>query len=387
MKNLDKKIRHKKTVDPIFLILIFALVSFGLVMLFSASFAVSYYQKKGNSLVFISRQFVYALIGLIGMFIVSHVHYSLYDKIAKIIFFTGIFLLIVVLFSKPDKSGIRRWIDVGLIQFQPSEYMKFGIIVLFSSMIYKKQHLMKTFTHGVLRFALVLLLVVSLMALEPHLSGIVLICSIAGVLMFVGGTNVKWFIALFVVALLGMIYMLISSGNYMGGRAYYWLHPFSDPINKTLQTDQSLLAIGSGGIFGLGLGLSRQKFLYLPEVENDFIFSVICEELGAIGGIALILLFLMFCYKGFEIASKTPDRFSCLLCVGIVAQFGLQAMLNIAVVTGTVPNTGIALPFFSYGGTALIIQLLEMGIVLNISRYCGTQKIVSIKKRTNFNLA
>ena len=168
----------------------------------------------------------------------------------------------------------------------------------------------------------------------------------------------------------------------MGGRAYYWLHPFSDPLDQTMQTDQSLLAIGSGGIFGLGLGQSRQKFMYLPEVQNDFIFAVICEELGIFGAFAVILLFLLLAYKGFEIASKSPDQFSFLLCAGIVAQFTLQAMLNIAVVTATIPNTGIPLPFFSYGGTALVIQLWELGIVLNISRYSTTKKL-NIKKANN----
>ena len=148
--------------------------------------------------------------------------------------------------------------------------------------------------------------------------------------------------------------MLIRGGNYMGGRFYYWLHPFSDPTDQTMQTDQSLLAIGSGGIFGLGFGQSRQKFMYLPEVQNDFIFAIICEELGLFGAFLVIILFLLFCYKGFEIASYAPDKFSFLLCAGIVAQFGFQAMFNIAVVTATVPNTGIPLPFFSYGGTALV---------------------------------
>ena len=375
-----KNISVEKKVDPVFLILIFALLFFGLVMLFSASFAYAYYYRKGNSFFFISRQIVHALIGLFGMLVISKIHYSFYKKVALLMFFISFFLLICVLFTKGDKNGIKRWIDIKVLQFQPSEAMKFSIIPVFANMIVKAKNKMNTFYYGVARFILVLLPVIFLMKLEPHLSGIVLICLIAGVLMFIGGTNVKWFIALFSLAFLALIYMLIFSGNYMSGRAYYWLHPFSDPLGKTMQTDQSLLAIGSGGLFGLGLGQSRQKFMYLPEVQNDFIFAVICEELGVFGGLFVIILFLMFCYKGFEIASKTPDKFSFLLCAGIVAQFSLQAMLNIAVVTATVPNTGIPLPFFSYGGTALVIQLWELGIVLNISRFSKTQKI-SFKKR------
>ena len=278
-----KETLTKNNVDPVFLVLIFALLSFGLVMLFSASFANAYY-----------------VIGLGGMFIISKIHYNFYKKTALLMFGISLILLVCVLFTKGDIHGIKRWINIKIIQFQPSEAMKFSIIPLFSLMIVKKQDKMNSFYYGVLRFVFVLLPIAVLMRLEPHLSGIVLIFSIAGVLMFIGGTNIKWFIALFSAAFLLMLYMLIFSGNYMGGRAYYWLHPFSDPLNETMQTDQSLLAIGSGGLFGLGLGQSRQKFMYIPEVQNDFVFSVICEELGIFGALFVIILFLLFCYKGFE---------------------------------------------------------------------------------------
>ncbi len=375
-----------KRLDPIFLILIFALLCFGLVMLFSASYAYAYYFRKGNSFFFISRQLIHTVLGLGGMFIISKIHYSFYKKTYLIMLFISIFLLIVVLFCPPDDKGFHRWINIKIIQFQPSESIKFSIIPLFAAMIVKHQNKMKTFRYGILRFIIVLLPILVLMRLEPHLSGIVLICSIAGVLMFVGGADVKWFIALFSLAFLLLLVMLIRGGNYMGGRFYYWLHPFSDPLNKTMQTDQSLLAIGSGGIFGLGLGQSRQKFMYLPEVQNDFIFAVVCEELGLVGAFLVIILFLLFCYKGFEIASKAPDKFSFLLCTGIIAQFGFQAVYNIAVVTATIPNTGIPLPFFSYGGTALVIELWEMGIVLNISRYSKTQKLEILKPRIRKSL-
>lgn len=370
-----------RKLDPIFLILIFALLCFGLVILFSASYAYAYYFRKGNSFFFISRQLVHTVLGLSGMFIISKIHYSFYKKTYLIMLGISIFLLIVVLFCPSDENGFHRWINIKIIQFQPSESIKFAIIPLFAAMIVKHQNKMKTFSYGILRFVIVLLPILVLMRLEPHLSGIVLICSIAGVLMFVGGADVKWFIALFSLAFLLLLVMLIRGGNYMGGRFYYWLHPFSDPLDKTMQTDQSLLAIGSGGIFGLGLGQSRQKFMYLPEVQNDFIFAVICEELGLVGAFLVIILFLLFCYKGFEIASKAPDKFSFLLCTGIIAQFGFQAVYNIAVVTATIPNTGIPLPFFSYGGTALVIQLWEMGIVLNVSRYSKTQKLEILKPR------
>lgn len=385
-KRIPNTIDTEKRLDPIFLILIFALLCFGLVMLFSASYAYAYYFRKGNSFFFISRQLIHTVLGLGGMFIISKIHYNFYKRTYLIMLFISMALLVVVLFCPPDEHGFRRWINIKIIQFQPSESIKFSIIPLFAAMIVKHQNKMKTFRYGILRFIIVLLPILFLMRLEPHLSGIVLICSIAGVLMFVGGADVKWFIALFSFAFLLLLFMLIRGGNYMGGRFYYWLHPFSDPLDKTMQTDQSLLAIGSGGIFGLGLGQSRQKFMYLPEVQNDFIFAVICEELGLFGAFLVIILFLLFCYKGFEIASKAPDKFSFLLCTGIIAQFGFQSVYNIAVVTATIPNTGIPLPFFSYGGTALVIQLWEMGIVLNISRYSKTQKLEILKPRVRRNL-
>lgn len=366
--------------DPVFLILIYALICFGLVMLFSASFARAHY-FKGNSFHFISRQAVRALIGLIGMFIIAKIDYKKYKKLATTAYFIGIILLVAVLIiGKADENGIKRWIILGgPIRFQPSEIMKIALILMFSKIIAKNYKKMKYFKYGVLNFVVLLGIVIVLMLLEPHLSGTVLLCAIAGVMMFVGGTQVKWFVLVFSLALVALLYIMFFKGNYMSGRAYIWLNPFSDPTNQSLQTDQSLLAIGSGGIFGLGLGLSRQKFIYLPEVQNDFIFAVICEELGAVGAIAVIILFMCFCFKGFEIALKINDKFGSLLCVGIISQFVIQAIFNIAVVTSTIPNTGISLPFFSYGGTALVMQLWELGIVLNISRHSHTPKLLKIQ--------
>ena len=376
---LGFEVVRDKSMDPVFLILVFILLAFGLIMLFSASFARAYYYKQGNSFHFILKQSLYAAIGLVGMFVMSKINYNKLRKFAMPLFLISLCLLVVVLFMKGDANGIKRWIKIGsLIQFQPSELMKFSLILLFSSMISANYNKMRTFRYGVLLFSILLGIVVALMYLEPHLSGIILMCSIAGVMMFVGGTKPRWFIILFLIAGAALVYILFFKGNYMSGRVYYWLHPFSDPIKNTMQTDQSLLAIGSGGVFGLGLGRSRQKFMYLPEVHNDFIFAVICEELGIVGAIVVIVLFLLFCYKGFEIASKSSDKFGTLLCAGIVAQFGIQAMFNIAVVTATVPNTGISLPFFSYGGTALAMQLAEMGVVLGVSRKASTPKLSRI---------
>lgn len=366
--------------DPVFLILIFTLLCFGMVMLFSASFARAFYFMNGNSLHYISKQMVNAAIGLVGMFIIAKIDYRKYLDLALATYIIGVLLLVITLvFGIPDKHGIKRWLYVGPLQFQPSEMTKFAIILLFSAMIsknYKKMHL---FHVGVLKFVTVLGLVLFLMFLQPHLSGAVVICSIAGTMMFVGGTKPRWFALVFTAAVLALIYIMFFKGNYMSSRTQGWLDPFSDPKNETMQTCQSLLAIGSGGIFGLGFGQSRQKFLFLPEVQNDFVFAVICEELGVVGAFAVIVLFLCFCYKGFEIATKTNDKFGCMFCTGIVSQFIIQAIFNIAVVTSTIPNTGISLPFFSYGGTALIVQLCELGIVLNISKHSNTPKLLKIK--------
>ncbi len=371
--------------DPVFLILILLLLCFGLVTLFSASYANALYYR-GNSFHHINRQLIRTVIGLAGMFIIAKLEYYKYKPLAFSGFVLGVLLLIAVLFSKPDKNGIRRWIYIGPIQFQPSELVKFALIVFLATIIsnnYKKMH---TFRYGVLKPAIAVAIIVALMLKQPHLSGIVLMCSIAGVMLFVGGTQPKWFIILFLIALTGLLYMMFFKGNYMSSRAYGWLHPFSSPLDKTMQTDQSLLAIGSSGFFGLGLGQSRQKFMFLPEVQNDFIFAVICEELGVIGAVALMFLFLCFSYKGFEIATKTSDIFGTLLCTGIVIQFVMQAILNIAVVTATVPNTGISLPFFSYGGTALVVQLWELGVVLNISAHANTPKLLKIKSKSKSKL-
>ncbi|EEG29196.1 cell division protein FtsW [[Clostridium] methylpentosum DSM 5476] len=359
--------------DLVFFILVLVLLAFGLIMLFSASYANAYYYK-GNSFQYIGRQAVFAVIGVIAMLVISRIDYHFWRKFAPWIFLVALLLMIAVLFTKGDENGIKRWFYIGPFQFQPSEIMKFAIILLFSAMISTNYKKMSTFKNGVLPYILILGVVSFLMYKEPHLSGTILILGIGAVLMFVGGTKPRWFIMLGGVIAVFLTFALTVGKDYMGDRFYYWLHPFSDPMNKTLQTDQSLLSIGSGGLLGLGLGKSKQKYMYLPEPQNDFIFAIVCEELGFIGAVLVILLFILFVYKGFSIASKSPDKFGMLLCVGVAAQIGVQALLNIAVVTNSIPNTGISLPFFSYGGTALTMQLAEIGVILNVSRHAAMEK-------------
>ena len=365
-----KRLPH---MDATFLIIILVLLTFGLIMLFSASYAYAYYQY-GDSLYFIKRQAIFAVMGIAGMLFVSCVNYHVLLKFVPWFFGGGLLLLVIVLFM-PEQKGARRWIDLKIITFQPSEIMKFALVLLFAYLIMKNYDKMGTFRYGVLPFMIPLGIVCVLMILEPHLSGTILIVSIALVMMFVGGVKYRYYVALLIVAALGVLLVILYGGiGYVEARLASWLDPFSDPQGDTYQTVQSLLAIGSGGFTGLGLGNSRQKYLYLPEPQNDFIFSIVCEELGFIGAVVLVTLFALFVVRGFIIASRAPDKFGSMLAVGLTAQIGIQVIVNIAVVTNTVPNTGISLPFFSYGGTALLMQLLQMGVVLNISRHSAIMK-------------
>ena len=366
----------QKRFDTAFLIIILILLAYGVIMVFSASYPAAL-QKTGNSLHFISQHVLFVLAGIAAMLLISRIDYHFYRRFAYIIF--GVALLLLILVAIPGVGRVlnnaRRWIYIGPIGFQPSEIMKFAVIVLFSHLIAHYQKRMGTFKQGVLPFAVVLLVIAVLMMLEPHLSGTILIFGIGCIMMYIGGTKLRYFLAiggLGVGAIAGII--AFKGVSYITERLQFWLNPFADINDKTWQTVQSLVAIGSGGLLGRGIGASRPKYLYLPEPYNDFIFAIICEELGLIGALFVILLFVLFAVRGFSIASKAPDRFGFMLATGITVQICLQAVLNIAVVTNTIPNTGISLPFFSYGGTAIMMQLGEMGILLNISRHAFMEK-------------
>ena len=341
-------------------------------MLFSASFANAYYIKN-DSLYYIKRQLIFAILGVVAMLIISKIDYHILHKFSIPLYALSVLLLVVVLFC-PPVNGARRWIPIG-ISFQPSEIAKFAIILLFAQLIAINHKKMGTFKYGVLTFVFLLAPILLLMYFEPHLSGMVLITLIACLMMFIGGTKIKWFAIGGAVAVAGLLVIIFSGGiEYALGRVQGWLDPFSDPKDSTYQTIQSLIAIGSGGLFGKGLGNSRQKYLFLPEPQNDFIFAIVCEELGFIGALIIIVLFGLLVWRGFVIAIKAPDKFGSMLAAGIVIQVGLQTLLNIAVVTNTMPNTGISLPFFSYGGTSLMMLLAQMGVVLSVSRQSTLKK-------------
>ena len=363
-------LRQLPAMDLPFLVLVLTLVGFGLVMLASASSAVALY-RRGDAWAYLRPQLLYAALGLVGLWLASRVDYHIFHKLAWPLLALSLVLLVAVLFM-PEYNGCKRWLVLpGLGTLQPSEIAKFAVVLVFSHVISLNHDQMKRFSVGVLPFALVLGVVAVLMLLEPHLSGTVLILSIGAVLMFVGGTGLQWFGlagGLGVGAIAAAVLALPELVPYATDRLASWRDPFADPLGEGHQTIQSLYAIASGGLAGLGLGNSRQKYLYVPEPQNDFIFSILCEELGFLGAALAVALFLALLLRGMSIAIRARDKFGALLAVGFVVQVVLQAILNIAVVTNTIPNTGISLPFFSSGGTSLLMLLGEMGIVLSVSR-------------------
>ena len=371
-KNLKNK---SGKIDITFLSIVLILLTVGLVMLFSASYAYSleYYD---NSYRFISRQAIFAVVGVALMLAISRIEYHFWRKFAWGIFALAIILLVVLLILPPMVSGmnVKRWFVVGPVNFQPSEVAKFAIILLFSSLIAGNYKEMKKI--GFVAFLFVILLVTAvLIVAEPHLSATLLVLTIGVVLMIVGGLAKKFIVGGAVIGAVGIVGFMISGAiSYVADRLTYWRDPWSDATGKGFQTIQSLLAIGSGGILGRGIGQSRQKYLWVPEPHNDFIFSIVCEELGLIGAVAIIILFCLLIWRGFYVAMHAKDKYGSLLAIGLTFQVGLQAMLNIWVVTNTIPNTGISLPFFSYGGTSLLILLCEMGLVLSVSRGSDIEK-------------
>ena len=367
---LRRRLRSQPCLDLPFLCILLLLLSLGLLMLFSAGYAVALY-RRGDAYTYIRPQLLFAALGLAAMYAASLVDYHIWHKLAWPLMGLSLLLLVVVLFM-PEYNGCKRWIVLpGLGTLQPSEIAKFAVVLVFSHIISLNHDRMQGFAAGVLPFGILLGLVAVLMLLEPHLSGTLLILSIGAVLMFVGGTGLRWFAlagGLGVGAVFAAVLALPQLVPYAADRLSSWRDPFADPLGEGHQTIQSLYAIASGGIAGLGLGNSRQKYLYVPEPQNDFIFSILCEELGFVGAALVIFLFLLLLLRGITLAVRARDKFGALLVVGFVVQVVLQAILNIAVVTNTIPNTGISLPFFSSGGTSLLMLLGEMGIVLSVSR-------------------
>ena len=369
---VNRRLKARQTganIDSTFLVILMILLAVGLTMLYSASYAQSEYDTGYTvSTRYLQKQAVCAVIGLAAMFFLSRIPPDFWLRFAWPLYGISILLLLSVLLFGQSVNGARRWINIAGIQFQPSEIAKFTMIVLFARLTKGFGKNARKFRYGVLGFGGALLGILVPLALEKHLSAIMLMGLVAVVMMFVAGTNPKWLLAGAVAATVFVVIYVTFMG-YAGDRVTAWLHPEQDPGDTGYQILQSLYAIGSGGLFGRGFGKSRQKYLYLPFQYNDYIFAIICEELGLLGALLIMMLFGALILRGYWIALRAPDRFYTVLCAGLITLIAVQTVLNLAVVTNLLPSTGIALPFFSYGGTALAVNLGEMGVVLSISRY------------------
>lgn len=383
-KRVRKKFRvfsARSGVDRPLFYLILVLLVIGLIMLFSASYAYSYYYFD-NSYHFITPQALFAILGLVFMGLISLFDYHHLHKFAFPLFFVTLGLLAAVKVLAgtsiaPILNGANRWLYIDPINFQPSEIAKFTLVLIFAHLISINYHKMGTFRYGVLPYLIILLMIAGLILVENHVSATLIVLAIAAVMLFIGGVKLRWFAVAGGLAGAGILYLLLYSDkfSYALERIKGWLDPFNPPEGvDTWQTQQSLMAIGSGQALGLGLGQSRQKYLYLPEPQNDFIFAIVCEELGFVGALVIILLFALLIWRGIVVSLNAQDKFGTMLGIGITAQVGIQVILNIMVVTNTIPNTGISLPFFSYGGTSLVILLCEMGVLLSVSRSSSLDK-------------
>lgn len=367
---LRPRSKRMTSVDLPFLVAVLLLLAIGLATLYSAGFAKAL-QKTGDSYYYIVRQGIFALLGLVGMIVISFIPYKFYKKAAVPLYGFCMVLLIAVLILSKDSE--RRWLYVGGIQFQPSEFAKVAVILFLALYLSNEKLRIRSFWSGIVIPAVIFGLCAGLVGIEPHLSGAILIGSVGLIMIISAGANVLQMVPIGVVAVIMAVWLYFSK-EYMQLRVETWLNPESDPGGAGYQALQSLYAIGSGGLTGVGFGESRQKYLYLPEPQNDFVFSVFCEEMGWIAALAVLGIFAFVVARGFYIASKAPDKFSSLIVVGIITRLAVQTLFNVAVVSGAFPVTGISLPFFSYGGTALVVLLGEMGIVLQISRYADIER-------------
>lgn len=379
----DAPFSVKGSPDIPLLLLTVILILFGCVMVYSAS-AVYAEQYHDDSTYFIVRHLIFALIGAGAMILIVRFCTPIFwQDFSVILFVVSLLLLLAVLVVGVDLgSGAKRWLDFGFITLQPSEIAKLGLVMMLARYMTKYRDRVRSeyrfggsFLYGVLYPGMMIAAVAGLIALEKHISGLMIVGMLGIAVMYLGGTKVKWIAAIGgVVVCAGCLLVLVSS--YAQARVETWLHiDQADPLGSAWQTLQGLMAIGSGGLFGTGLGNSQQKFGYVSQPQNDFIFTIVCEELGFFGALFVIALFAMFVWRGFYIARHTTDPFSALVVYGLTFKVGLQVVLNIAVVTNSMPNTGISLPFFSYGGTSLVLQMIEVAIILSISRYATHRKI------------
>ena len=361
------------------ILLIFALLVMGTIMMFSASYAFAYY-TQGDSYVYLVRQMIFIAVGISGMTVMSFFNYNKLHKAAPVVLGAAYFFLLLVLILPSGEGGVKRWIPLGIFNIQPSEIAKFAVLLFFAHWASKYYHLMQLPKYSILPGVIVFGSISALLLLEPHYSGIVIIGVLTVIMLYIGGMRTKY-LAIGAAALGVIILFLAVTGglSYAMTRMDGWGQALSaergtDLWDSTWQTRNSLYAIGSGGLWGLGLGQSRQKFLYLPEPQNDFIFAIVVEELGLIGAAIILLIFALLVWRGITLSLRAKDKFGKLLGIGLTSQIGVQVVLNILVITDWLPNTGISLPFFSYGGSSLIMLLAQMGIILSISRTANIER-------------
>jgi cell division protein FtsW len=372
--------------DMYFFVLLMIVLVVGLATLYSASHVYAFNYQDGDSYYYIRKQLLWVAIGIVGMLAVSMVDYHVLHRFSWLIWFLSLALLVLA-FVMPSSTGVHRWVRIpGLGQFQPSELAKFALVLLFAHLISLNHKKMKTFNKGFLPLFIILGITCGLVIVEPHLSGTLLIAILGFAMLYVGGTRIWYLGGTILLGLAGVAFMVLVLG-YEQDRIAVWRYPLESFANEITfadglsgrdhawQTVQSLYAIGSGGLLGQGPGNSRQKHLFLPEPQNDFIFSVFCEEMGFVGAVLVLLLFALLMWRGFKIAMKAPDKFGCMLALGLTLQIGIQVAINVAVVSNLLPNTGISLPFFSYGGTSILMLMAQMGVVLSISRQSHMEKL------------
>ena len=369
MAKKKSKLILKNPLDFTLLITVFILLGLGIITVLSASSPTAL-AETGNSYKYLIKQMEAAVIGIFLMFVASKIDYKLWQKNYKIIYCICMILLLAVCALGREAGGAKRWLDMGFLSFQPSEVAKVGVIIFYSAWLTKNKEKLKTFKYGfVYPLSWLLIPIFFILILQNHFSATLVICMLAAILMILAGCKIRYFIFVGIpLAALGIFAIIVAGQGFRMQRILTFFDPWQDIKGKGWQIVQSLYAIGSGGLFGVGLGESKQKYLYIPEPHTDFIFAVLAEELGFIGCAIVIILFAILIWRGITIAMKAPDMFGSLLAAGITSMIAIQVLVNIAVVTASMPVTGMALPFFSYGGTALIITLTSIGILLSVSR-------------------
>ncbi|MBQ7098009.1 MAG: putative lipid II flippase FtsW [Clostridia bacterium] len=370
-KRLKGVVDSTRGVDIQFLVAVYILLAFGLLMVLSASSPIAYASKATNhdSFFYFKKQFLWAILGSVGMLFTANFDYHKFKRLAFPILVVSVLLLLLVLIPGIGRkiNDARRWIYIGPMNFQPSEVAKIAVIVFMAYSLSKNYKELNSFSVFLMYIAIIGI-IAGIIMMEPHFSCTMLIVSTAVIMLFVAGAKIRHFMILGLAAVPVIVFAIVQA-PYRLARVTTFLDPFADIQGEGWQIVQSLYAIGSGGIFGAGIGQSRQKFMSIPEPQNDFIFAILAEEFGLLGAILVSLMFIFLIARGVKIALKAPDLFGALLTTGIITMIAIQALVNIAVVTSSIPVTGMPLPFFSYGGTALAITMAEMGIVLNVSRH------------------